>query len=61
MKNRQILLKTFTVVEFYGENDEMNRNIKNLMIIALWEFCWSNVLNPLILRITGVCMLLWQQ
>ena len=61
MKNRQILLKIFTVVEFYGENDEMNRNIENFMTIALWEFCWSNVLNPLILRITGVCMLPWQQ
>ena len=35
MKNKQIFLKTFTVVEFYGENDEMNRNIENLMTIAL--------------------------
>ena len=61
MKNRQILLKTFTVVEFYGENDEINRNIENLMTIALREFCWSNVFNPLILRTTGVCMLPWQQ
>ena len=60
MRNRQILLKTFTVVEFYGENDEMNRNIENLMTIALWEFCWSNVFNPLIFRITGVCIFPWQ-
>ena len=51
IKNRQILLKIFTVVEFYGENDEMNRNIENLMTIALWEFCWSKVFNPLLLRI----------
>ena len=61
MKNRQILLKTFTVVEFYGGNHEMNRNIENLMTIALWEFCWSNVLNPVTLRIMGVWMLPWQQ
>ena len=60
MRNRQILLKTFTVVEFYGENDEMNRNIENLMTIALWEFCWSHVFNPLIFRITGVCIFPWQ-
>ena len=57
-KNRQILLKTFTVVEFYGGNDEMNRNIENLMTIASWEFCLSNFFNPVILRIMGVWMLL---
>ena len=34
MKNRLILFQTFTVVEFYGENDEINRNF---MTIALWE------------------------
>ena len=61
MKNRLILFKTSTKVEFYGENDERNRNIENLITIALWELFWSNVFNPLILRITGVCMLPWQQ
>ena len=61
MKNRLVLFKNFTEVEFYGENDEINRNIKNLMTIALWEFFWSNVFNSLILRITWVCMLPWQQ
>ena len=55
------LFKTFSKVEFYGENDEINRNIEDLMTIALWEFFWSNVFNPLILRITRVCMLPWQQ
>ena len=38
MTNRLILLKNLTKVEFYGENDEMNRNIENCMTIALWEF-----------------------
>ena len=61
MKNRLILFKTFTKAEFYGENDEINRNIEDLMTIALWAFFWSNVFNPLILRITGACMLPWQQ
>ena len=61
MKNRLILFKTFTKVEFYGETDEINITIENLMTIALWEFFWSNVFNPFILRITGVCMLPWQQ
>ena len=45
MTNRLILFKNFTIVEFYGENDEINRNIENLMTIALWEFFWSNVLT----------------
>ena len=61
MKNRLILFKTFTKAEFYEENYEINRNIENLMTIALWAFFWSNVFNPLILRITGECMLPWQQ
>ena len=61
MENKLILFKTCTDVEFYRENDEMNRNIENLMTIASWEFFWSNVFNPLILRIMGVCMLPWQQ
>ena len=49
MKKSLKLFKTFTKVELYGENDEINRNIENLMTIALWEFFWSNVFNPLIL------------
>ena len=61
MKNRLILFKTFMKADFYGENDEIIRNIENLMTIALWAFFWSNVFNPLILRITGTCMLPWQQ
>ena len=36
MKNRLILFKTFTNVE-HGENNEINRNV---LTIALWEFCW---------------------
>ena len=35
MKNRVILFKTFTDVEFYGENDQINRNIENSMTIAI--------------------------
>ena len=61
MKKRLKLFKIFTKVEFYGENDEINQNIVNLMTIALWEFIWYSVFNPLILRITGVCMFPWQQ
>ena len=38
MKNRLILFKTFTSVKFHGENNEINKNVKNLMTIALWEF-----------------------
>ena len=40
------MFKTFTKVELYGETDEINITIENLMTIALWEFCWSNVFNP---------------
>ena len=47
MTNRLTLFKNFTKVEFYGENDEINRKIENCMTIALWEFCWSNVFNSL--------------
>ena len=61
MKKRLKLFKIFTKIEFYGENDEINQNIENVMTIALWEFFRNNVFNPLILRITGVCMLPWQQ
>ena len=46
MRNRLTLFKTFTDIEFYEENDEMNRNIEDLMtIFASWEFFWSNVLT----------------
>ena len=38
MRNRLTLFKTFTDIESYEENDEMNRNIENLMTIASWEF-----------------------
>ena len=38
MTIRLILLKNFTKVEFYDENDKISRNIENLMTIALWEF-----------------------
>ena len=54
-------MKTLTDVEFYRENYEINRNIKSLMIMALWEFFWLNIFNPLILKIMTVCMLPWQQ
>ena len=37
-KNMLILFKTFTKLEFYGGNDEINRNIENVIPIALWEF-----------------------
>ena len=61
LKNRLILFQTHTNVEFYGEDNEINRNIENLMTIALWEFFWLNVFNSFILRITMVCMLPWQK
>ena len=61
MKNRQILFKTFTKVEFHGENDEMKRNIEGFMTIALWEFFRYNIFNPLVLRMTEVRMLPLQQ
>ena len=38
MTNRLILLEHFTKVEFYEENDEIRRNIENLMTFALWDF-----------------------
>ena len=37
-KKMLILFKTFTKLEFYGGNDEINRNIENVIPIALWEF-----------------------
>ena len=38
MTEKLILLKNLTKVEFNGENDEIRRNIENVMTIALWEF-----------------------
>ena len=55
------MFKTFIDIEFYEENDEMNRNIEDLMTIASWEFIWSNVFNSLVLRVPVVCWLPWQQ
>ena len=55
-----MLFTTFTKVEFHVENDEIERNIESFMTIALWEFLGYNVFNPLVLRITEVCMLPWQ-
>ena len=34
---RPILLKTWTQVEFSGQNDNNNRNIRDSISIALWE------------------------
>ena len=34
---RPIVLKTWTQVEFPGQNDDNNRNIRDGMTIALWE------------------------
>ena len=33
MKNRLILFKTFINVEFYEQNDEINRHIEKIMTI----------------------------
>ena len=60
-KNRLALFKTFTNGELYGENNEINRTIENLMTLAFWEFFWLNVFNPFILRIIRVWTLPWQQ
>ena len=61
LKNRLIVFKTFTNVEFHGENNEINRNVETLVTIALWVFFRLNVFNPSIMRIMMVCMLPWQQ
>ena len=34
---RPILLKSWTQVEFSGQNNDNNRNITDSMTIALWE------------------------
>ena len=36
-KIKPILLKTWTKVEFSGQNDDNDRNLKNSKTIALWE------------------------
>ena len=61
MAKKLILFKNLTKVQFYEENDEINRNIEECMTIALWEFFGFNVFNSLILRMIGVCILPWQQ
>ena len=38
MTNKLILLKNLIKIDFYEENDEISRNIENVMTIALWEF-----------------------
>ena len=38
MTNKLILLKNLIKIYFYEENDEISRNIENVMTIALWEF-----------------------
>ena len=34
---RPIVLKTLTKVEFFGQNDDNNRNTKDSLTIASWE------------------------
>ena len=38
MTKKLILFKNLTKVQFYEENDEISRNIENVMTIALLEF-----------------------
>ena len=45
VKIKPILLKTLTKVEFVGQNDENNRNMKNSIAIASWEIPDGTVLN----------------
>ena len=42
---RPILLKTWTQVEFSGQNDGNKRNIRNSVTIALWEISDRMFLN----------------
>ena len=53
---KPILLKTWTKVEFPGQNDDINRNIKSSIAIALWEIHRLEVFKPLMLRISRECM-----
>ena len=45
VKIRAIILKTWTKVEFSGQNDNNNRNIKGSMTIASWEISDVMFLN----------------
>ena len=45
VKTRPILLKTWTKVEFSGQNDDNNRNIKDSLTIASWEISDRMFLN----------------
>ena len=45
VKTRPILLKTWTKVEFSGQNDDNNRNMKDSMTIASWEISDGMFLN----------------
>ena len=45
VKTRPIRLKTWTKVEFSGQNDDNNRNIKDSMTIASWEISEGMFLN----------------
>ena len=55
---KPILLQIWTKVQFSGQNDDNNRNIKNSITIASWDI--SGV-KPWMLRIRKACMLPWQQ
>ena len=61
MKNRQILFKTFTKVEFHGENDEINKKYLKFYDRCIVGILLVHCFNPLVLRITEACMLPWQQ
>ena len=39
------MFKTLTKIEFSGQNDDNNRNIKNTIAIALWEIPDGTFLN----------------
>ena len=45
VKIRPISLKTWTTVEFSGQNDDNNRKIKDSMTIASWEISDGMFLN----------------
>ena len=45
VKIRPILLKTWTKVEFSGQNDDIYRNIKDSMTVASWEVSDGMFLN----------------
>ena len=45
VKTRPIQLKTWTKVEFSGQNDDNDRNIKDSMTIASWDTSEGMFLN----------------